>query len=205
MKKILLPFAMVAASSLVMAGGDLHEAVEPVVHVPTVTEEVSENNFYVGLGVAAVSTRDAAVSANIFDAKAGQDRLGNIDLLAGYEFHRHFAVEGRYTTTIAESDAIDSMDSWSIFAKPKYPVTEDIELYGLVGYGNVELDGADGSIADMDESGFQWGVGLSYMITENFDLFADYKFLANDFDGVFSNGATEVSVDSLTVGVMYNF
>lgn len=168
-------------------------------------EPVSENNFYVGLGIAAVSTRDADVSVNILDEKAGQDRLGNIDLLVGYEFHRHFAVEGRYTTTISESDSIDSMDSWSIFVKPKYAVTEDIELYGLAGYGNVELDGASGSIADMDESGFQWGLGLSYMINDNFDLFADYKFLANDFDGLFSNGATEVSVDSLTVGVMYNF
>ncbi|MGC9350981.1 MAG: porin family protein, partial [Sulfurovum sp.] len=60
-------------------------------------------------------------------------------------------------------------------------------------------------IADMDESGFQWGLGLSYMINDSLDLFADYKFLADDFDGVFSNGATEVSVDSLTVGVIYNF
>lgn len=205
MKKMLLPFALVVTSGLLMAGGDLAE-VEPVVHVPTVVEEeVSENNFYVGLGVAAISARDADVSPDFFDVKTGQDRLGNIDLLAGYEFHRHFAVEGRYTTTIAESDSIDTMDSWSIFAKPKYAVTEEFTLYGLLGYGNVQLDGAGGSIADMDESGFQWGLGLSYMINENFDLFADYKFLADDFDGVFSNGATEVSVDSITVGVMYNF
>jgi len=198
-----LPFALVATSGLLMAGGDIAE-VEPIVNVPAV-EEVSENNFYVGLGLAAVSARDADVSANLFDEKAGQDRLGNIDLLVGYEFHRHFAVEGRYTTTLSESDSIDTMDSWSIFAKPKYGVTEEFTLYGLLGYGNVQLDGAGGSIADMDESGFQWGLGLSYMINENFDLFADYKFLANEFDGVFSNGATEVSVDSLTVGVMYNF
>ncbi|MGC9351922.1 MAG: outer membrane beta-barrel protein, partial [Sulfurovum sp.] len=151
MKKFPLSFVLVATSGLLMAGGDLYtEPVEPVVHVPAVEEEVSENNFYIGVGVAAVSSRDADVSANIFDVKAGQDRLGNIDLLAGYAFHRHFAVEGRYSTTISESDSIDTMDSWSIFAKPKYPVTEDIELYGLLGYGNVQLDGAGGSISDMD-------------------------------------------------------
>lgn len=206
MKKLLLPFAIVATSNLLMAGGELQKAVEPVVNIPTIEEEVSDNNhFYIGLGLSAISARDASVNANLFDGKAGQDRLGNVDLLAGYEFHRHFAVEGRYNTTIAKSDSIDTMDSWSIFAKPKYPVTEEFTLYGLLGYGNVQLDGADGSIADMDESGFQWGLGLSYMINENFDLFADYKFLADEFDGVFSNGATEVSVDSLTAGVIYKF
>ncbi|UFH58555.1 outer membrane protein [Sulfurovum mangrovi] len=205
MKKLLLPIALVATNGLLLAGGDLHKAVEPVVNIPTVTEEVSENNFYVGVGLAAVSVRDSDVSANIFEAKAGQDRLGNIDLIAGYEFHRHFAVEGRYTTTIAESDSIDTMDSWSIFAKPKYPVTENIELYGLLGYGNVQVEGTDEYMADIDESGFQWGLGLSYMINENLDFFVDYKFLANDIDVLVYKDVVEMSVDSLTAGLIYKF
>lgn len=205
MKKLLLPIALVATNGLLLAGGDLHKAVEPVVNIPTVTEEVSENNFYVGVGLAAVSVRDSDVSANLFEVKEGQDRLGNIDLIAGYEFHRHFAVEGRYTTTIAESDSIDTMDSWSIFAKPKYPVTENIELYGLLGYGNVQVEGTDEYMADVDESGFQWGLGLSYMINENLDFFVDYKFLANDIDVLVYKDVIEMSVDSLTAGLIYKF
>ena len=206
MKKLLLPVAMVAANSLLMAGGDLHtEPVEPVVNVPAVVEEVSENNFYVGLGVAAVSARDADENANFFDGSEDQDRLGNIDLLAGYEFHRHFAVEARYTTSFTHDD-VTEMDGWSIFAKPKYPVSENVTIYGLLGYGNVQLDGTNDSGIEMDESGFQWGLGLSYMFNESFDFFADYKFLANEFDGFgYKKVPTEVSVDTFTVGVIYKF
>ncbi|MDD2452021.1 MAG: porin family protein [Sulfurovum sp.] len=202
MKKLLLPLALVATSGLLMAGGDLVE-VEPVVEVPVV-KEVSENNFYAGLGIAAVSARDTHASLDFFGEEYGQDRLGNLDFIVGYEFHRHFAVEARYTTSIAYEDIVE-MDGWSIFAKPKYPVTENVTIYGLLGYGNVQMDGVDGVITDMDESGFQWGLGLSYMINENFDLFADYKFLANDFDGIYAGSVTEINVDSVTVGIMYNF
>jgi opacity protein-like surface antigen len=69
----------------------------------------------------------------------------------------------------------------------------------------VQLDGGDGFVVEMDESGFQWGLGLSYMINENLDLFVDYKFLANDFDGIIYKDATEFSVDSLSAGVIYKF
>ncbi|MDM5270971.1 porin family protein [Sulfurovum sp. zt1-1] len=205
MKKMFLPFAMVAASNLVMAGGDLQEAVEPVVNVPAVVEEASDNNFYVGVGIAAVSARAADVTPNLFQATKEQDRLGNVDLLAGYEFHRHFAIEGRYTTSFTHDD-YTKMRGWSLFAKPKYPVTEDFTVYGLLGYGNVELEESNGSGIEMDESSFQWGLGLSYMFNESFDFFADYKFLANDLDGVIYQGIpTNVSVDSFTVGVIYKF
>jgi len=205
MKKLLLPFAVLVANCPLMAGGDMYTAVEPVVNVPEVVEEAHKKNFYVGLGVAAVSARNADKSPNFFESIEDQDRLSNIDLLAGYEFHRHFAVEVRYSTSFTQED-ITKMDGWSIFAKPKYPVTEDFTLYGLLGYGNVQLDGTNGSGIEMDKSGFQWGLGLSYMFNEHFDFFADYKFLANKFDGLDSNkNSIEVSVDAFTVGVIYKF
>jgi len=98
------------------------------------------------------------------------------------------------------------MEEWSIFAKPKYPVTWDFTLYGLLGYGNVQLDKTINFGMKMNKGGFQWGLGLSYMFNEYFDFFADYKFLANEFDGFgYNHRPTEVSVDSLTVGVIYKF
>jgi len=203
MKKLLLPFAVLATNSLLMARGDI-APVEPVVNIPAVVEEANKSNFYLGLGVAAVSARDADVSPSLFDVKNGQDRLGNIDLLAGYEFHRHFAVEARYTTSFTKRHFTE-MEGWSIFAKPKYPITWDFTLYGLLGYGNVQLDKTVNYGFQMDESGLQWGLGLSYMFNEYFDFFADYKFLANEFDGFYNNLRKELSVDSFTEGVICKF
>ena len=68
MKRIVLSLCTVAAmNSLVFAGGnmkDVEPAVEPVVTVPVVAEE---RPFYVGLGVTAVSARDASVSMDFFE------------------------------------------------------------------------------------------------------------------------------------------
>jgi len=102
-----------------MAGGDF-ATVEPVVNIPAVAEEVNRSNFYLGLGVVAISARDANVSSNLFDVRRDQDRLGNIDLLAGYEFHRHFAVEARYTTSFTKKHVIE-MEGWEYLCKTEYP------------------------------------------------------------------------------------
>jgi len=60
MKKIALSaVAMMAVSSMAFAGGDF-ETIEPVVTVPVV-EEVDNSSFYLGLGLSAVSSRDASV------------------------------------------------------------------------------------------------------------------------------------------------
>jgi len=208
LKKIVLSaLAAVCMSRFVVAGGDLKE-VEPAVTpvVPMVEEDRS--GLYTGLALSAVSTRDASVSMDFFNVKSGQDRLGNISVLAGYNFNNYIAVEGRYTTTLTEEDAVE-MDGWSLFVKPQYPVNEDFSVYALLGYGGVTLDHVSGyaspAITDVDDTGFQWGFGMSYAITENFDIFLDYTSLATDMDGVYWNGALQTDVDAITLGVIYNF
>ncbi len=206
MKKIVLSVCtFVAMSSFVFAGGGMKEvapAVEPVVAVPMV-EELS--GFYAGLGLSAVSTRDASISMDFIDYKPGeQDRLGNVSFFAGYNVNEYMAVEGRYTTTFTDEDAVE-MDGWSLFVKPQYPVSEDFSVYALLGYGGVTLDEVNGSGVDVDETGFQWGVGLNYLATENISVFIDYTSLANDMDGIYENGALEVDTDAITIGVNYLF
>ena len=69
--------AVAAMSGVAFAGGDFKEVVEPVI-VPI--DEVDNFSFYLGLGLSAISSRDSAVSMDFFNGKAGQDRLGNVDL-----------------------------------------------------------------------------------------------------------------------------
>ena len=210
MRKIAVSVAMM--SSLVFAGGGTKEAapvVEPVVVIP-MAEELS--GFYVGGGVAAVVARDSAVDMELFDGTTtvDNDRLGNITLLAGYDFNQYVAVEGRYTTSVFDED-VTEMSGWSLFVKPQYNFDEsNFTLYGLLGYGGVTIDGTSGYFADVDDSGFQWGIGAaysfgSYMEDNNLAVFFDYTSLATEMEGVFANGALETDVDAFTLGMTYKF
>jgi opacity protein-like surface antigen len=99
------------------------------------------------------------------------------------------------------------MDGWSLFVKPQYPVTEDFNIYALLGFGGVNIDSVTTEIVDVDDTSFQWGLGASYDITESIAIFADYTNLANDMDGYFytSTDLTQVDVDTFNVGLTYKF
>jgi len=200
MKKITLSaLAVVALTSFGFAGGDI----EPV-STPMVMEEMSTNSFYVGAGVAVVSAREATTSLSFFDGENGQDRLGNLTLLAGYNYNQYIAAEARYTTSVAYDDGMD-MNAWSLFVKPQYPVSDAFSIYALLGFGGVSLDGGTNlNPMDVDDTGFQWGLGLSYAVTNNVDLFIDYTSLANDMEDVYYYGL-EYDTDALTLGMTYSF
>ncbi len=202
MKKLTLSMmtAMALTATFAVAGGDIAPVPAPV----AVEEPAESGSFYAGLALSAVSTRDAAVSMDLFNGKAGQDRLGNLTFLAGYDFNEYIALEGRYTTTIVDEDSVE-MDGWSIFVKPQYPVTEAFSIYALLGFGGISMDPTTAKYVDVDDSGFQWGLGASYDFTENISVFADYTSLASDMDGIYWDGAFEVDADTFNVGVIYTF
>lgn len=202
MNKIALSLgAVVALSSFGIAGGDI-APVEPA--VAAVYAPADESSFYVGIAMAATSSRDSSVGLNFTSSKAGQDRQGNFTLLAGYNINRYFAVEGRYTTTFTDEDLVET-DSLSIFAKPQYPISEAFSLYALLGYGAVTMDGVNGANVDVDESGFQWGLGVDWEVANNTSIFVDYTSLASEMEGTYYNGALEVDSDQINVGVIYKF
>ncbi len=196
MKKIVLSACAVAVmSSLLVAGGDIEEVIEPVVE--------EHNGFYAGLGITGAAVRDSAFSVDWGGASGYEDRIWNVSFLAGYNYNKYIAAEGRYITSVAHEDSVE-MSGWSLFVKPQYPVTEEFSLYALLGYGGVTVDGIDGHLADVDDSGFQWGLGASYMVMESVSLFFDYTWLAG-MEGSFYNGASEIDVDEFTLGVNYHF
>ncbi|HFQ60774.1 MAG TPA: porin family protein [Epsilonproteobacteria bacterium] len=200
MKQITLSLvAMIAMSSFSMAGGGESPVVEPVTVIPA----IDQSALYVGIGLSAVSNRESGL--NFFDNKAGQDRTGDITLLAGYEFNPYIALEGRYMNSITQEDILER-DSWGIYVKPQYPVTESINIYALLGYGGFNADGINGANINVDDTGFQWGLGGSYDFTEHISLFADYVNIANDVSvPSFITAPADVSSDAVTVGVNYKF
>ena len=199
MKKITLSaLAVVTMSSFGFAGGD-------IVPVPAVMEEESTSAFYIGLGLSAVTTEGSNEASDIFHSEMDQDRMGNVTFLAGYDFNEYIAVEGRYTTSFTKENIVE-MSAWSILAKPQYPVTEEFSVYALLGFGGVTMDSIDDAYyVDVNDNGFQWGLGLSYDVTENITVFGDYMSLANGMDGIFWDGELAADADAFTLGMTYKF
>ena len=212
MKKVTLSLmAVMAISSYGFAGGD-------IVPVPVIMDEVDNSSFYVGAGLVANLTY--VDDSSFFGEEDGQERAGGLGLIVGYNFNQYIAIEGRFTATLFDEDALETT-TYSIFAKPQYPVTEAFKIYGLLGFGGVNVDTtsdltgvfrpANVNVNLVDETDFQWGLGASYAVTEEVEIFLDYTSLLNgaDIDArIYAwdpKFYSEINVDAITLGVTYKF
>ncbi len=146
------------------------------------------------------------------------DGLGSIDIdgnavtfIAGATADEYWAAEFRYTTTVGDlsadysdgtSEDIDGdVSNIAFYVKPMYKI-ENLELYGLLGYGRVTLDNGD---EDESESGFQWGLGANYTIDNDMKIFFDYTKLYDD-SGAFGNpGFVNTEIELFTFGLIHKF
>jgi opacity protein-like surface antigen len=206
MKKIGLSLlTLVALSGVSFAGGDAIKPVEPQIVIPVEIETDLVSGFYAGIGASVASTREA--DQDFFDVVDGQDRTGDVSLVVGYDINEYVAVEGRYQFSVAEENILDKT-SWGLFVKPQYPVTEDFKVYGLLGFGGLDVSGTNhvGAKIDADDTGLQWGLGASYEVYENISIFVDYLNIATGMDTTaFVTSNVEIDSDAFTVGVIYHF
>ncbi len=203
MKKTTLSLvSILALSSFLMAGGDIAPVEEPVI-VPVA---VDNSAFYVGIGFGKTTLHD--------DQSAEEFSSSQVMLQAGYQYNQYIALEGRASfgfntdydagnTGNLSGDATDDLANWGIYVKPMYPVTDAFDIYALLGYGGVQL----GNLEDGDayESGFQWGLGAQYAVTENIAVFADYVKLYDDTGFDYRAQVEDVDSDVWTLGVSYKF
>jgi len=206
MKKFTLSVVTVLAmSTFAVAGGDIEPVIEPVVEVEAPAAD--DSSFYIGAGY-------SYVDIEMDDFPVTEANSNAFMLLAGYNFNKYIAVEGRYTKSLGDMEVtwieggdtedIDAdVKNIAIYLKPMYPVGK-MTLYGLLGYGRTTLDFTGDGGPEGDDSGFQWGIGASYAMNDNIGLFVDYTRLYDDtgFDDLTS---ADVTVDSINFGVTYTF
>ncbi len=200
MKKLTLSLAALAAmGTFAVAGGDI-APVEPVVDTPVVVP--SDAGFYIG-GAYGYGKMDVSDSALNY---AHDENFDSFMLQAGYKINPYIAVEARYWF-VGSGDWADGTtptpsfdtDSWGIYIKPMYPVTDAFDVYALLGYGDTNPEiGGQGPGYDTD--GFQWGLGASYDITSNVAVFVDYVNLYDD-----TNSGEDLQIDTWNFGVTYKF
>jgi opacity protein-like surface antigen len=220
MKNIFL--AMVAGFGMgnyLMAGGNI-DLVEPA--KVTLEEPVSDSGFYLGLGYGNTGhNRDYTVNSNL-QKNAFDKNLDAVLFQAGYKINSYFAVEGRYWLGLDDTIINDrktivncNLDTWAVYLKPMYPVTEKFDVYALLGYGKAQYDLDTTNIAPITTfkdayDGFSWGLGATYNFTNNISVFVDYVNIYDDDRNLIHpiNGSDinlDEAIDMWSIGITYKF
>ena len=165
--------------------------------------------FYVGVGTSYVNLKD--IDTNEIFSSLGAT------LQMGYRYNSFIGVEARYTKSVGDvayekgdtsflsvSNYSTTSSNIALYLKPYYPLG-NFEFYGLVGYGVLQYTDLPTGTQDRKESGFQWGLGVDYLLGDNISLFVDYSRI---YDGVGLDGYvpnSNIYSDIVTVGVSYLF
>jgi outer membrane autotransporter protein len=103
-----------------------------------------------------------------------------------------------------ENDGQDNLAEYGIYLKPQYTFNNNLNVYGLLGYSFINMSDPATSTDphdnpfDGDNSGFSFGAGVDYGITQNISVFTDVVNYLRDFGG--SN-----STWGANLGVKYHF
>lgn len=123
-----------------------------------------------------------------------------INLKVGYDFNPYVGVEVKYLYT-PWGDKDKTLKHYGIYLKPSYPISEQIDIYALLGYGKTDCETLTKS-----EKGFAWGVGVSYNFgkriagkKEGLGVYLEY------LRPLHKTGSKKITVDTVSTGLQYNF
>jgi len=203
-KNILKSLLILSILSICGYAGDKYTtfAESPIIAVPI----DKASSWYLGIGIVRAKLRGCGlVKCSYEDVTYGAMIRG------GYEFNEYFGVEARGIRTFLDKGPFGGtpLQHVGIFAKPQYPVAEQVNAYGLLGYGYTENLGNGARLNYFDnDHGFSAGIGLEYDLSDralnsytnqgkNWSLFVDYQRL------LIKSGVADMDVTSL--GIKYDF
>lgn len=162
--------------------------------------------FYAGLGVAKLDLNidepsyeeDSDVGGDIDEELDGEGDIEEggewdpswnaIELIGGYSHAPLATVELRLGTTDSEGQGFfeQTITYFSVYYRPHVDLGK-AQLYGLLGYSSLnikseETDEESGEVFKEDDkfSGFSYGVGGAYSVTENINIGLEYRLLMRD-------------------------
>lgn len=204
-----------AITTMLIAGlaTTLH-ANTPTEKDPSNTSWFSLNKMYAGLSLNALGATDSDSNVEVLTSKAGQTRFMKFSYHLGYALHDNIDMEGRLTGNVGMDGDLVIDKAWSVLLKPKYDLFEfsakrdginTMYIYGLVGYGGVEMySKSSKATTNVDDTGFQYGVGVGVAFTDVWNLYLDYTKLGSDLDGVYF-GKSGANFGSISAGININF
>ncbi len=193
MKKLL--FSSFLTATILCAGGKgvvpPQSPIEPI-------ERLQTHSYYAGIGFVRGDYRGC-----IFPGCKYEDVTFGVVARAGYEWNEYIGLEARMLGTFWGADPFggQKIAHGGLFAKPMYPLMEDVGIYGLFGYGRIKTTtGGNGNLKTVDEGGFSAGIGVEYDLFSREDIwgvFIDYQrfLLATDMP----------ELDAISIGFTYEF
>jgi opacity protein-like surface antigen len=193
-KLILATLAL--GTTYAFSGGDI--APIPMEPEP-VYEETSTMSVYIGVGPTyAQVERDTCANGCGNKGTDKDGRVGGI-LRAGWNVSDYLGIEARALTTF-ESDVYSKTTHIGLYLKPQVAVAEQLTIYGLLGYGNTEVEYENST---EDVSGFSYGAGLEFDLNPEeqagLGIWMDFQSLLTD------EGTTNTSAHAFSGGLLYNF
>ena len=164
--------------------------------------------LYVGGSIGQASADSFCDGAAGFTVSNCDDSDTGWKAFAGYRFHRNFAGElsymnaGEYTATVTvgATSATVSADAtaWGLAALGIYPVSEQLELFGKLGFVRGETDAnvtIGGTSATVGDSGTElhYGFGAVYNLSRNLGIRAEWE------------NVDDADLSMLSVGIQYRF
>ncbi len=209
MKKVIFSvIAATALSSSLFAGKNVAPAPVPPLPVPEAPAPEKPTvlpplGLYVGGGLTYAKTSCKCAPLNTTSGiQRGQSsgKSYGVNLRGGYEYNEYVGIEARYLYT-PWGDKDKTMKHYGIYLKPMAPVTDNFDVYALLGYGKTKCE-----YHNLDEKGFAWGLGGEYMFSEKkegakdgFGIYAEYS------RPIKKSGAKTIKTDVLSTGVSYHF
>ena len=172
-----------------------------------------DSGFYVGAGLGRSEARDfCTIVAGACDAK---DMSWNV--YAGYQFNRHFALEGGFTnfgqaTSSGFSGGVPSKIStdttaFELVAVGLLPFTDRFSLFGKAGFFRYDSDGtiSGGVVAGASDTGteFTFGLGAEYGFARNLAARLEWQRYLGVGSGLLGLPKADISV--LRLGARYKF
>jgi len=202
MKKLLSTIASIATITIAANAGKnyIPATVEPI-PVPVVDIPLG---LYLGGGFTYAHSEcqcnKAVKFSNGTTSKVHKGNTYGYNLKAGYDINSFLAVEAKYINT-PWGDKDKSLKHYGIYFKPSYAISENVDIYALLGYGKTECETLKGS-----QKGFAWGGGVEYTFKKksqglNSGLGVYIEYLRP----LKKTGNKNITVDMVNAGVNYHF
>ena len=163
---------MLCVSVGLEAGGDILPGLTPI--EPIAVKKVA---IPVYLGVGFVAGR--------YFASNYEDVTYGAMLRLGYEFNQYLGLEARYVGTYWDKGILvgQRLEHFGLFLKPMLPLTENMNTYGLLGYGWTQTKTTGALNKALDTNGLSAGLGLEYDLSDKRDDYDPDIYYPEGFDG----------------------
>ncbi len=207
MKRLALALGIATLfSSSLFAGKDVAPAIEPPAPIPAKPSKpkiVPPIGLYLGAGLTYAYNKCQCAPLTTSDGikiPTSKSHTYGYNLRGGYEYNQYIGLEARYIAT-PWGDDNKELKHFGIYLKPSYNLIDNLDIYGLLGYGKTKCD-----YQNINENGFAWGVGAEYLFgkreagkKKGWGVYAEYTRPLK------KNDANNITTNVGNIGVAYHY